>query len=210
MKFTHWLRQYHPWRISARLRAVIVVLVFVLSVVVAPSVGYANSCQNLIDNGHMESENGWTTQSKGNYSLFSDYQVRGGSRAAYLAGVDNAEDRLIRSLVLPTNRKLTLTFWWLVTTEENNSGLDQLTLLLTNASGQPQRVLFTATDHSAVGSWQQFAVDLSDFAGESVQIQFVARTDSTLSTDFFVDDVELTACETSSMIRWLYLPSMHR
>ena len=51
--------------------------------------------------------------------------------------------------------------------------------------------------------WERLSVDLSAYAGQTVQLQFLAHNDSTNPTEFFVDDVTIPGCRT-------YLPSTRR
>jgi hypothetical protein len=44
-------------------------------------------------------------------------------------------------------------------------------------------------------SWKQATLDLSDFGAQTIQLQFNARTDDSLATDFFIDAVAVMACE---------------
>jgi bacillopeptidase F (M6 metalloprotease family) len=54
-------------------------------------------------------------------------------------------------------------------------------------------------------AWQQASADLSHLAGQTIQLQFLAQTDGTLVSDFFVDNVELTACDVNQN-NWQFLP----
>jgi bacillopeptidase F (M6 metalloprotease family) len=168
------------------------------------------ACQNLIVNGGMEETGGWTGQTNGNYSFFSNYQAYTGNQSAYLAGVDNAQDQLRQTVTLPANQTLTLTFGWLVNTGETSSGWDGMTVEVADANGVPLRVLFAVSDRSAGLVWQQATLDLSDFGGQTVQLQFNARTDGSLATDFFVDDVALMACDTAQTSGKIFLPNLFR
>lgn len=158
----------------------------------------------------MESSTHWVAQSNGSYSLFSNYNTRSGSSAAYLAGVDGAQDSLRQTLALPAGNQLTLSFWWQVNSEESTSGWDGLSVLLANSQGTPLRSLFTVTDRNASAVWQQTIVDVSQYAGQTIQLQFNARTDNTLATDFFVDDVSVVACDTPSASTSIFLPRVQR
>lgn len=172
---------------------------------------YANACQNLIVNGGMEdSGSGWIPQTNNSYSLVSNYQAYTGAQSAYLAGVDNAQDQLRQTLALPANQQLTLTFWWLVNTAEISAGWDGMTVQVADANGVPLRIVFAVSDRSAGLAWQQATLDLSDFAGQTVQLQFNARTDASLATDFFVDDVALMACEPGQTDGQIFLPNIFR
>lgn len=165
---------------------------------VGPVMAEVNGCQELLVNGSMEGNDGWNVQTNGTYDLYSNYQARSGQRSAYLAGVNDATDMMRQTITLPANQQTTLRFWWLVNSEESSTGWDGLNVQIASADGTPQRVLFTASDRNADINWQQATIDLSEFAGQTIQLQIEARTDASLSTDFFVDDITLTACDLSA------------
>ncbi|MCB0114065.1 MAG: hypothetical protein R2873_30240 [Caldilineaceae bacterium] len=195
------LSMFVTWPRARRAQAAAIILTAAMIfavVAVGPVMAEANSCQELLVNGNMETADGWSVQTNGDYNLFSNYQARSGQSAAYLAGVNGAEDALSQTLSLPANHQTTLRFWWLINSEENSNGWDGFSVQLADANGAPLRVLFAASDRSAGYSWQQTTIDLTEFAGQTVQLRLQGRTDATLSTDFFVDDMSMTACDLSA------------
>lgn len=206
------LSTFVMWTRTRRVQftAVILLVATIFAVVaVGPAMADVNNCQELLVNGNMETTEGWSAQTNGNYTLFSNYQARSGQRSAYLAGVNNAEDMLTQNLTLPADHQTTLRFWWLINTEESSNGWDGFSVELAGADGTPQRVLFSAGNRSAGNSWQQTTLDLSDYAGQTVQLRIQARTDATLSSDFFVDDMTVTACDLSATGTF-FLPLINR
>jgi bacillopeptidase F (M6 metalloprotease family) len=158
----------------------------------------------------MEEAGGWAVQTNGSYSFFSNYQAYSGKQSAYLGGVDNAQDQIRQTLTLPANQKLTLTFWWLVNTTEMNAGWDGMTVQVADVNGVPLRVLFAVSDRSADLGWKQATLDLSDFGGQTIQLQINARTDDSLATDFFIDEVAVMACEPNQAGGKIFLPTLRR
>ena len=166
----------------------------------------AATCQELMTNGGFESSAGWQTVATGNYPLFSNFLARGGTQAAHLAGVNSAADSAVTSLTLPANQTIALSFWWQAHTEESAGGYDTLTLLLTDSQGKPLYAVAGLTDLNAASTWQQLTADLSAFAGQTVQVHLAAKTDGSLVTDFFVDDLSVTACAATTATQKLFLP----
>ena len=152
-----------------------------------------------------ENSAAWQTQTNGAYAIISDYQSHTGRQAAYLAGVNNAQDDIHATVNLPQALQLTMRFYWLVDTEENGTGYDALSVILANANGDPIQELANYSDINTADQWLQASVDLTPYAGQTVQLQFQARTDDTLETDFFVDDVEIQSCSVTLTPR-LFLP----
>lgn len=169
----------------------------------------AQQCTNLLADGGFESGAGWSIQTTGNYGVLSDYLVHQGVRAAYLAGTDSAQDTVSATVTLPANQSASLNFWWQVHTEEEGSDYDGLTVLVADASGTPVKSLMALSNVDAVDTWQQSEIDLSEFAGQTIQLQFRAQTDETLSTDFFIDDVALNTCSSADDFN-IFLPFTSR
>ena len=155
---------------------------------------YAQTCTELLPDGSFETRTGWTTQSDGNYPLLNAFHPRTGLQGAYLGGTNSAKDSVSTNPALPGDHTITFSFWWQVQSAESSSDWDGLNVVVADVAGTPLRTLLTLSDANATDTWQQTTVDLSAYAGQVVQIQFAAQTDTTLVTDFFVDDVSLMAC----------------
>lgn len=205
-----FLRRSRPaWVRWAAVLALVMLLALPGLFLVAPA-ARADLCSNALPNGGFENPDGWAVQSAGSYAVISDFWARSGQYSAYLAGVDNASDRLTATVSLPQVDSITLSFWWLMQTEESGTGSDGLTVQVADTNGNPLQVLATVSDASVSGVWQQASADLTAYAGQTVQIQFLAQTDDTLSTDFYVDDVEASACTATDETFWLFLPITRR
>ncbi len=160
-----------------------------------PATVQAASCVNLITDSSLEEGSTWTTKSKSSYSLLSDYLTHSGEQAAYLAGANQAYDILSTTVKLPpAQQSIDITFWWQIQSQENGKYADTLSVLLVDAHGKTLQNLTTLSSRDMSNQWQQRSLDIANFGGQTVQLQFVARTDAEAATDFFIDDVELIAC----------------
>ncbi|MEM7532950.1 MAG: choice-of-anchor J domain-containing protein [Chloroflexota bacterium] len=159
---------------------------------------HAQTCNELLTDGGFETDGNWSATSAGNYQLLSDYRVRSGVQAAYLGGVDSAQDTLSTVLSIPADTDATFSFWWQVESEESSSDWDGMSVILADLAGTQLQTLLSVSDANATDdqnpTWTQATIDLSAYAGQTVQIQFVVQTDSSLVTDFFVDDASLMSC----------------
>ena len=156
----------------------------------------SNSCTDLVVDSSLESGASWVIKTNGGYTLLSTVQAHTGAGSAYLAGVDNANDLLSTKLALPSAASsLELSFWWKVNSEDRSDVNDKFAVQIVDGAGKLHKALFTLGSERASNHWQQTSLDLQKFAGQSIQLQFMAKTDDTLVTDFFVDDVEVTACD---------------
>jgi hypothetical protein len=79
-------------------------------------------------------------------------------------------------------------------TAETDGPFDLLNVQLRDASGQLLETLATISDRSQSGTWVQSNFNLGAYAGQTLQVAFVATTDDGVNTNFFVDDVSLIGC----------------
>lgn len=160
-----------------------------------PQLAQAATCANLVVDSSLENGSGWITKSSGNYPVLSGRLTHSGKQAAYLAGADNAHDLLATVLKLPSGQPtLTLSFWWQIQSQESSRFQDTLTIVLADSQGKALQTLDSLSSRDMSNQWQQHTFTLNKFAGQTVQVQFLAHTDGEAATDFFVDDVEVVAC----------------
>ena len=159
-----------------------------------PIVAQSAACANLLTDDGLEDLTIWQARSNDDFSLFTSLLTHSGTQAAYLAGRNNAVDRLATNLKLPPTSTITLTFWWQLQSEEEQRFTDQLPVVAVDERGHQLQRLgeFNGRNHS--NQWQQYTVDLSKLAGATIGLQFLAQTNDELVTDFFIDDVVVTAC----------------
>jgi hypothetical protein len=182
-------------------RGLVVLSLIVLSCAGSLLSAYAHGpalsdCTELAQNGGFEAGNaGWQQFSAQGYELISDFNPRGGVLSAYLAGVNDADDRLRQTITLPGDMlTVTLEAWWFLATAETGGAFDTMTVSLLTADGAAIVDLLTVDNTAAVGVWDRIALDLSAYAGQTVAIQFAARTDANNISDFYLDDVSVLAC----------------
>lgn len=195
--------------VRTRVVALVALAALIVATVSTFAVAQTGNCTNLVADGGFESNSGWQSSGDGGYSLVSDFYARSGAKAAHLGGIDGASDVLSIPLVLPTDKpSVTLSFWWQVQSEEQSGEFDGMSVVAADSQGKPMRSLLTLGSDSTAAQWQQSLVDLSSYSGQAIQLQFVAQTDSSLVTDFFIDDVAVTAC--SAAAYQVFLPVTQR
>lgn len=152
------------------------------------------SCTELIQNGSFEDGGlGWQQTSAGGYDLISDFNPRTGRWGAYLAGVNNADDRLSQQVTLLPGT-IRLQAWWYLATAETAGAFDSMTVSLLRPDGSWLADLALVDNTAPVGVWDEIVADLSAFSGQTVILRFVARTDDNNISDFYLDDISITAC----------------
>jgi hypothetical protein len=159
----------------------------------AHAVSPAN-CMELIQNGGFEDGGlGWQQSSVGGYEIVSDFNPRTGRLGAYLAGVNDADDRLSQTVTLPP-AVITLRAWWYLATAETAGAFDRMTISLLRPDGSWLVDLIIVDNTAPVGMWDEIVVDLSAYAGQTLLLRFVGRTDDNNISDFYLDDIGIAAC----------------
>jgi uncharacterized protein YkwD len=140
-----------------------------------------------VEDGSMEGDAIWEQKTaKEGKSL-----IEGGM--ARLGGYDDAEDEISQKIQAHKDQKLI--YRVRIDTEETEHPADGLVVSLTDENGDHLATIDSHTDADAEKAdkdgWIRDSVDLSQFAGESVRLGFLAKTDSQRPTTFYVDDVAL-------------------
>jgi len=122
-----------------------------------------------------------------------------GTRSLDVCNYVRCQDEAWQILRLPTPASiLTVSYWSYVTTRELPGApcSDSLTVQVRTATGVPITTADKICNGDASGTWVQRSVDLTAAlapqAGAKVQLFFLGQGNSTLSTDFVLDDVALT------------------
>lgn len=168
----------------------------------------AATCQELLINGNFEAgPAGWTQSSAGGYDLISQFNPRTGLWGAYLAGANNADDRLSQPVLLTQDAvTITLRLWWSLESEEPPVPADTLTLSLLQPNGVLLADLWQVDNTATLGIWDEVVIDLTAYAGQSVVVRFQALSDSFDLTDFYLDDISVTVCTPVTAINSMWLP----
>ncbi|MEX2458172.1 MAG: S8 family peptidase [Actinomycetota bacterium] len=136
---------------------------------------------------------GWTEFSTGRWRLVKHLPdiSRTGEFSAWLGGYNGAVDRIQQRITsVPAGARLT--FWWQMRTNETTTTTEHDTFEVRIYDGETGQNLATRGRRSNLSvrrTWSPISVDLSEYAGRSITIRFVVRTDDALATSFYVDDV---------------------
>lgn len=138
----------------------------------------------------------WQTSSNVSSSILDDTPLpaaHSGSWKAWLGGDNNVQERLWQEFSVPAGvLGLQISYWWQVSTFEDRLGpFDTLTVQIRDTSGTPLQTLHVLTNGDASTQWQRSTFTVSGYGGQTVQLAFVADTDGTNPTSFFVDDVSV-------------------
>jgi len=197
-----WASLQLQWRVQ-KLRPIqkyclLLVLTILLSSYGQPRVAIADTCVSTLTDGGFENGARWVSKNNDGFPLLSSQLARSGLRGAYLGGRNTITDRLSTQLSLPSDAQtITMNFWWQLQSQESaTKGGDRITVLVATEEGIPLQTLLELSGRNVTHEWRTIELDLTRFAGQFVQLQFLASTDADQITDFFVDDIEIIACDT--------------
>ena len=165
-----------------------------VSVTVTTSGG--TTTQMLANNGFESGQSPWSESSAGGYQIVDPTNPHTGSDSAYLCGYNNCSDAIWQSVTLPsTTTKVVLSYWLYISTNESGATCyDYFRARLRTSAGSTISTVSTKCNANASG-WTQYTFDvtsaLSGYKGQSIQVYFLGTTDSSLISNFFVDDVQL-------------------
>jgi len=170
-------------------------------------------CRDLLQNGDFESGETAPWHSSAS-SLISPVAAEPPSAyGAWLGGYYNAYDWLYQDLNLPLNsgvRRLVLQYDWYVNSQLPRGQTPQHTLeidLFRTTDQTRLAQLGWQNDQNPLNVWQHTALDITQYAGQRVRLQFTGRTNDTSAiTSFFVDNVHLLACRQFIPNHFVYLP----
>jgi hypothetical protein len=123
-----------------------------------------------------------------------------GSWSARLGGDNDVMAEMKRQFALPPHQRSILSFDLYMATDEgaDNWGYDEFTVEVRSAGGTVLSVLSFHNDGDAEAVWmQERNIDLSQWAGLTVQLVFRYVASPSYFTTFWVDDVRVTSCPTT-------------
>lgn len=137
----------------------------------------------------------WQTASNVFSDILDDSPVpppHSGAWKAWMGGDNLVQESLWQVINVPAGvQSLRISYWWRVDTFEASHPFDTLHVQIRNGAGNPLQMLETLTDGDASANWQQSTFTVSGYSGQTIQLAFVAQTDGTKPTSFFVDDVSV-------------------
>lgn len=144
----------------------------------------------VVANGGFESGTSpWSQSQTGLITSRTGQSAHSGTTFAWLNGVGTTHtDTLSQSVTIPSGcATATLTFWLHIDTAETTSSVayDKLTAKIGATT------LATYSNLNKNTGYVQKSLDVSAFAGQTVNLAFTGTEDSSLKTDFVLDDVAL-------------------
>jgi subtilisin family serine protease len=138
-------------------------------------------------------ESGATGWSQSDPAIIStNGRVRSGSWSAWLGGYNGASESLAQTVTVPSTGA-TLRWSWQLSSSEPAStrAYDLLHARVYSTGGALLGTVLSRSNTSSRDVWLSESASLGAWAGQTVSVRFVATTDSSYASSFFVDDVSL-------------------
>ncbi|MEV7119664.1 M4 family metallopeptidase [Kitasatospora griseola] len=148
--------------------------------------GNPNPGNALVNGGFEQGTTGWT-QSANDITNSNQQTPHGGSWYAWMMGYGStASETLSQGNIAVPAGTPKLTFWLKVSTQETGTTpYDTLKVTVNGAT------VATYSNANASAGYVQKTVNLSAYAGQTVNLQFNGQEDASLATTFLVDDVKI-------------------
>ena len=147
----------------------------------------------LVNGGFESGSTGWSQSDPAIISSTgSGTRVRSGSWSAWLGGYNGANEQVAQTVTVPAGGA-TLRWAWQLSSSEpaGTRAYDLLHVRVFSTSGALLGTLLSRSNTSARDAWTLESASLGQWAGQTVSLRFVATTDSSYASSFFVDDVTL-------------------
>jgi uncharacterized protein YkwD len=155
------------------------------------SPAFAAATNAIVNGGFENGTEPWAQVSSGGRQLIRTARPYRGTYSALLGNYNAARDALSQTFTVPADGSLVYV-WYMVTRESGTTKRDVLRTRLLTTGGQLVANLHTISNLSSAGAWHQRRVSLAHYAGQTLRLEFLATTNSTLPTTFFVDNVMIT------------------
>lgn len=113
--------------------------------------------------------------------------VHGGRRVAWLGGFLDETSYIEQRVTVPADRPY-LTFYYAIVSDDT-CGNDRGSILIDNVAKDVIDLCRATTSQA----WQRRTINLSAYAGRTVMLQLRARTNGSLNSNLFIDDVSFSA-----------------
>ena len=146
--------------------------------------------EDTIQNGNFESgSTAWTEYSTGGWDIIGTsfpgtVAPHSGSYAAWLGGAYD-DTKYIRQTVAVPSSSPTLTFYHWIASAESGCNYD---FAYVRVNGSNQLTLGLCSSNNT-GGWVPRSINLSGYAGQNISLEFRSVTDSSLNSNWFIDDV---------------------
>ncbi len=151
-----------------------------------------------VTNGNFEAGGAsWAQYSSNGYELIITslpFSAHSGSYAAWLGGDDDETSRLTQTGINMSGVRY-LHFWYIIGSQDV-CGYDYAWVKVNGVTVKTYN-LCSSTNSSG---WIHQVIDLLSYSGSIVSLEFIVETDSSLNSNFFLDDVSITNSSTTPVI----------
>lgn len=170
-----------------------------------PTPDKTTGCTELIQNPGFEKGSGepWVEYTSLSVAIIGEEWPHTGKRSAWLGGSDEETFHYIyQDVAIPANAKTaSLTYWYYLHEEfsaDDSPAESNFSVLIANTDGDILANLETMSSTQANEAWEQSTLDAKKYAGKTIRLAFTAEMATGNISSWFVDDVSLQSCTSSS------------
>jgi subtilisin family serine protease len=130
----------------------------------------------------------WVQYSSGSYQLIESTRPRTGTKSVYFADYNSAYESIGQNVTVPANGTLTY-YWYMTSGEGTTTAYDYMYVRVYSTSGTLLSTLRTWSNRNVRNVWSLDTISLAAWAGQTIRLQFVSTTDSSIASAFFLDDL---------------------
>lgn len=148
---------------------------------------------SVVKNGNFDlgSNGNWQEQSSNDYVLIDNdtpIKALSGTYLGWLAGANNETSRLIQSVRLPSG-PLYLNYAYAIGSQETTCGADLGRVYL----GTVKIKEYQLCTSKVTNGWVQTSINISTYAGRTLNLQFYAKTNTSRVSNFYIENVSITS-----------------
>lgn len=133
---------------------------------------------------------GWSEFSSGGYEVIDTSRRHTGLYSADECGYNYCTEYIQQPIKIPANA--TLKYWWFFTSSEGvTTAYDYMYVRLYSTGGTLITTLRTWSNKSTRNVWSQDSISLAAYAGQTVQLRFLTKTDYSYPSTVWIDDVSV-------------------
>jgi hypothetical protein len=130
----------------------------------------------------------WTEYSSNAYNIIGQWGAsRSGTWSAWLGGLANETAYIEQTVLVGSACPYLVFFHWIASEDVCGNDIGYVKI-----NGE-NKLTFQLCSSNATGGWVKKSINLSNYANQSVELQFRATTNASLNSNWFIEDVSLKA-----------------
>ncbi|MGE5138863.1 MAG: InlB B-repeat-containing protein, partial [Rudaea sp.] len=133
----------------------------------------------------------WAEYSKAGFPIVGTTRPHTGAYSAYFCEYSSCTEYIQQKVTIPSGAS-SLSYWrYMSSVDSTTTAYDLLAVRMYSSSGVLLTTLRTWSNTSTRNTWLKDTLNISAYKGQTIYLVFIATTNATNATAFFVDDVSI-------------------